>query len=214
MTRYLPLTAAALVISAGVVHGLWTDRWNLSDEPGASAARLGQVPMAIGDWQGQVIDKDTQPPAGVVGYLCRRYVNSRSGAAVTVVIVTARPGPACIHTPDACYVASGYQYSGLQKYAMKTEPAAEFWTAPFFKQKAADQRNLRIFWAWNAAGSWQAPDSPRFTFARYPVLHKLYLIREMATSEEPLDEDACIEFMKEFQPAFQRAMFGQPGGTP
>ena len=208
MKRYLPLTAAALVLFSGVVHGLWTDRWSLSDEPGASAAKLDDVPLIIGDWQGQPVEKESQLPAGVVGYLCRRYVNARTGGAVTVVVVTARPGPACIHTPDACYVASGYKLGSLGKHTLAGEPSAEFWTAPFYKQKAADQRTLRIFWSWNATGAWQAPAHPRFTFARYPVLHKLYLIREMATPEEPLDGDACLEFMKQFQPAFQRAVHG------
>src|SRR5262249_13107173 len=47
MKRYLPLTAAALVLFSGVVHGLWTDRWAISDEPGASAAKLDDVPMTI-----------------------------------------------------------------------------------------------------------------------------------------------------------------------
>jgi hypothetical protein len=70
-----------------------------------------------------------------------------------------------------------------------------------------DQRNLRIFWSWNATGPWQAPENPRFTFARYPVLHKLYLIREMATPEEPVEDDVGMEFMRQFQPAFQRVMF-------
>lgn len=208
MTRYLPLTVAALVAFAGVVHGLWTDRWNMSDEPGASAAKLDQMPMVLGDWQGETVDKETAPPAGVVGTLCRRYVNSRTGAYVTILVVTARPGPACIHTPDACYVASGYKFSSLTKHTLKADPPAEFWTAPFWKQRAADQRTLRIFWTWNATGTWQAPDSPRFTFARYPVLHKLYLVREMATPEEPLDGEACLEFMEQFQPAFHRVMFG------
>lgn len=207
MKRYLPLTVAALIAFAGVVHGLWTDRWNISDEPGASAARLEQLPLTLGDWQGQIVEKDTQPPAGVVGYLCRRYTHAGTGAVVTLVLVTARPGPACIHTPDACYVASGYKMSSLGKHTAKTEPPAEFWTAPFHKQKAADQRSLRIFWAWNATGTWQAPDSPRFAFARYPVLHKLYLIREMTAPTELVDDDASLDFMRQFQPAFQRVMF-------
>lgn len=208
MTRYLALTVGMLIAGAGVVHGLWTDRWNLSDEPGASAAKLEQVPLVLGDWQGQTVDKESAPPAGVVGTLCRRYVHGRTGAAVTILVVTARPGPACIHTPDACYVASGYKFTSIGKYTTKGEMPSEFFTAPFWKQKAADQRNLRILWSWNATGSWQAPDSPRLAFARYPVLHKLYLIRETATPEEPLEGDPCLEFMEHFQQAFHRVMFG------
>src|SRR5262245_19987490 len=128
MKRYLPLTVAALVACCGIVHGLWTDRWSFSDEPGASAAKLEQVPLTLGDWQGQPADQDARPPAGVVGYLCRRYSHARSGAVVTVVVVTARPGPACIHTPDACYIASGYKLTTPSKYVLRAEPPAEFWT--------------------------------------------------------------------------------------
>ncbi len=206
MTRYLPWTVAALFLFSGIVHGLWTDRWTWTDEPGASAAKLDQIPMTLGDWQGQPVDMATQPP-GVVGHLCRHYVHARTRSTVTLVIVTGRPGPACIHTPDACYVASGYKHIRQERHQTAGDQPAELWTAPFWKDNTAEQRSLRIYWAWNATGAWKAPDHPRLTFARYPVLHKMYLIRETAAPGESTENDACLEFLRDFQPVFHRLMF-------
>ena len=45
MSRLLPfLVGVALLLGAGIVHGLWTDRWRPSQELADAAAALSQLP--------------------------------------------------------------------------------------------------------------------------------------------------------------------------
>jgi hypothetical protein len=72
MMRYLfGLTALAAVIAAGIVHGVWTDRWGTPLEPTALAARLDQLPLVLGEWQGQDLDYDRKELGPVAGSLYR-----------------------------------------------------------------------------------------------------------------------------------------------
>src|SRR3954451_18636542 len=115
MPRTLPIaTALALVIAAGIVHGRWTLRWSKSHAVEAAVARLEGVPTAVGDWNGQELALDPRQltMAEIAGHVTRRYVNRRSGAAVTVLLVCGRPGPISVHTPDICYAGAGYELAG------------------------------------------------------------------------------------------------------
>ncbi len=188
MSRIFPaLTAALAMIACGVVHGLWTDRWQIASEPGLSAAKLRQK---------------------VAGSLFHRYTNRRTGKTVTAFVVCDRPGEIAIHTPDVCYEAAGYEVSKPAQFAprMAGAEAATFWTARFHKKRAGDASELRIFWSWNAGQGWQAADDPRLAFARFPALFKLYLIRE-TSGDEPLADDPAVDLMKHLLPELQRVLF-------
>jgi hypothetical protein len=204
------ITAFVLIVGGGAVHGLLTDRWQLSDEPEASAAKLTQIPLALEDWQGEDLEQKNGKVGGVAGTLQRRYVNRHDGRTVTVFIVCGRPGPVSVHVPTDCYVAAGYEMlSTIQCSgpANGAEPPGKFWSAQFRKVQAADQTYLRIFWAWNAEGQWQAPEDPRFTFARHPALFKMYLLRDMPAPDDNVDGDPCLDLLKQLEPAMQTALF-------
>src|SRR5215210_7531380 len=124
MLRMFPAVLAIVtVLASGVVHGLWTDRWGMAEEPMAAAARLDQLPLDLGDWQGQPLDFEPSQLGPVAGYLYRRYVNQRNGASVSVSLLCGRPGPVAIHTPDVCYVASGYQAAPAREYSPSLDPS-------------------------------------------------------------------------------------------
>src|SRR3954470_6830087 len=99
------LFASAVLIGTGLVHGRWTDRWTPAAEPAVAAARFNAIPMTLGEWDGHPEGKPTAADATLAGTLQRRYVNRRTGEAVSVYLVCGRPGPAAIHTPEACYGA-------------------------------------------------------------------------------------------------------------
>src|SRR5207249_1784629 len=127
----------AVVIPCGLLYGLWTDRWVVSDEPGASAAKLAGLPLAVGGWEGEALALDAggRSPAGVAGHLSRRYRNRLNGGAVSVLLVCGRPGPVSVHTPDVCYGGAGYDLAGpparYEVPAGAASPPAAFWTADF-----------------------------------------------------------------------------------
>jgi hypothetical protein len=96
-------------------------------------------------------------------------------------------------------------------YALDSEAGtiAEIWTARFSKTGTALPDYLRIFWAWNATGSWEAPQSPRLAFGRYPARYKLYVLRNLTSIHDRLDEDRCLEFMRQLLPELSRTLCPQ-----
>lgn len=211
MTRmFLPAAAILATLASGVAHGLWTHRWTSTPDVAAAAARLQQLPLTLGDWQGQDLEFDTRQVGPVAGYLYRRYVNQRTGVAVTMALAFGLSGPVSIHTPDVCYVASGFEAASISKFSPSLDPSqppAEFQTAQFVRTRTADQKYLRVFWSWNAGGIWRVADYPRLAFApRYPVLYKLHLVRELTAPDEPPADDPCVEFMQQLLPELQRSV--------
>jgi hypothetical protein len=204
-------SAALLLLASGVVHGLWTDRWTTDpEELKIAAERLADVPLTIGKWDGKEIEMDTDPRMGLSGVLARRYVHQENGKVVSVYLACGRSGPICVHTPDACYTADGYvEAEPLRRIGVAADgkPPAEFWTARFLRQRPDGQTNLRIFWAWHAVDGWKVADNPRVAFAGEPVLHKLYVIRELVNPNEPAEGDVCVEFLKELLPALEERLF-------
>ena len=207
------MTALALLIPCGILHGLWTDRWGVSDEPAASVARLARLPLTVGEWDGREIETDPREGGAgkVAGHVLRRYENRRTGGAVSVLLVCGRPGPVAVHTPEVCYGGAGYDLAAAPvRYVARPEPSGrpgEFWEATFHRRDAAGPVRLRILWAWNAAGAWEAPDNPRLAFARFPALYKVYVLRETASSGEEPGEEPCKEFLRRLLPELETALF-------
>ncbi len=192
------------IIASGLVHGWWTDRWGIAEEPTAAAARLDQVPLTIGEWDGERL-------AATPGSIQRRYTHRTTGTAVTVYLVCGRPGPISIHTPDACYGAGGYEVEPPVNFTLPDDAApapGTFPVARMTRRRATDQSRLRVFWSWSTAGAWSVPDNPRGAFAGQPVLYKMYLIRELpAVEEPPLEKDPCVELLRGLVPVLQRTLF-------
>ncbi|HTU89274.1 MAG TPA: exosortase-associated EpsI family protein [Gemmataceae bacterium] len=205
MFRIVPLLCALVLMTAsGISHRLWTGSWNVSGEPGISAARLSEVSSELGDWVGADLEVDAKQlaRAEAVGYLCRRYVQRRTGAEVSVFLLCGRPGPIAVHPPTICYQGLGFQVMGSPtRYTVESDaetPPAEFYCANFVKPDSATPEQLRIYWAWKAGRDWQAPNHPRFTFGGAQALYKLYLTYRAAPGAELPDHDPCQDFMHDF----------------
>jgi len=194
----------------GLVHGFWTNRWAWADETAVPAARLGQVATDLGEWHGEPLEQAPRQMEPISGYLYRRYTNQRTGVVVVVALICGQPGPVSIHTPDVCYGASGYEVAPHAKYTLPASgdtPAADFWTSQLRKTQAASQTNLRIFWSWTSSGNWQIADNPRLAFAHLPVLFKLYVIRDLSSSSEPLEDDPSLDLLRQLLPELQHKVF-------
>jgi hypothetical protein len=209
MTRILPAAAVvAGLIVCGIVHGLWTDRWAPAVDAAAVAARFDSLPLAVGDWQGEELPVSAREIQGLSGYLARRYVNSQTGDAVTLALMCGPPRVVSVHTPDACYAASGYEVATPGKATPPgPSPHVEFWTTEMVRTRAAEQTRLRIFYAWNAAGDWVASDNPRVAFAGTRALFKLYLLRELPSANGALADDPCFDLFERLQPELQQCLF-------
>jgi hypothetical protein len=217
MPRRLPLAVAfAVLLGTGILHGLWTDRWSTGEEPGAWAARLADVPLTIGDWDAHGIDLEPQQlqVAEVAGSLARNYVNRRTGEVVSVIVVCGHPGPISVHTPDVCYPGSGHELLGAPApIAVPAGGPDLFWMARFRKDESAEPSYLRVFWAWNASGHWQAATAPRLEFARSPTLYKLYVVRRIDGPDAPLDNDPAEALLARMLPELRRALFPESASS-
>lgn len=198
-----------LVSFIGIGHGLWTDRWVYSQELQNSLIRLDRVPMNVGDWRGENLayEPEDMARAGIRGTVLRRYRNSRTGAAVTLLVVCGRGGPISVHTPDVCYEAAGYQQSGKKENVNYGDPAGNFDKSFFVLPNALVNRRLEIAWAWSRDGlNWSAPESPRYAFARFPAVYKLYVVRELP-AESKVADVTSKEFLEKLLPEL-RTVFG------
>jgi hypothetical protein len=210
--RYLPVLIALLVVVGySVAEGLWTNRWELSDDTGEAAARLAGVPRTVGEWEGKDEELDARQiaRAEIVGYVMRQYTHQRSGAVIGVLLVCGRPGPTSVHTPEICFPGSGLAMQGQAERHAVNQPGKqsdEFWVASFQRTGAVTQPQ-RVYWAWNATGTWVAAEQPRVQFAMAGALFKLYVSRGLSRPDEPLAEDPSDEFMAAFLPAVRKCLF-------
>jgi hypothetical protein len=210
--RFIPIASAFFVVGfSAMIHGRWTDRWTTPALAADTTSKMAQVPMTVGEWDGETVElADPREVAGLYGNLYRRYVQRSTGNTVLVSLVWGRRGPIAIHTPDMCYVASGYEMTETPAKYVASEPiggsSAEFFVTRFRKARPDSEENLRVFWAWNAGSGWKVADNPRIAFARHPILYKLYLIRSLNSTEETGQEDPCVAFMRDFLPELHKAL--------
>ena len=210
MNSCKPLSAAAFVIVllSGIVHGLWTDRW-VSAESDAFIVGLEHIPMTIGPWEGKDIAMDPNQSDRFLGS-SRRYVNRFDGSSVAVFLLGGPSGPVSVHTPELCYKGAGWELTGAPAkrslHSGASMKRAEFWMGTFRKARLPVPAYLRVYWSWNAEGTWVAPKSPRLAFAHYPVLYKVYVTRQMPTPDKPGENDPCAEFIRLLLPELERAL--------
>jgi hypothetical protein len=207
MKRWIAaLLGSAALITCGVVHGFWTDRWAPPAETAQAAERLETIPLELDDWDGEVIPvKPGEAGAGVAGWIRRRYVNRQSGAIVSLLLVCGRSGPVSIHTPEACYAANGFLINNKDRYEIGV--GETMWKTDAIRTSASEETRLRLYWGWNDGTGWAASVEPRVQFVRRPVLHKLYVVREVNGANESIRSEPCEEFLRVLLPALRRTLF-------
>jgi len=208
------LSALAIVVLTGFVHGDWSGRWGMSQALQKAADRLEDLPQDLEGWNSETftLDQGQLEVGEIAGYVGRRYEHAESGEVLSVMIVCGRPGPISAHTPEWCYGGAGYATAELP--ATETidsageGPPAAFWTNIFRRERSAVPEALQISWSWNAGQGWQAPDNARLAFAPYRVLYKMYIVRDTsANNGSSEDWQICRDFLRQFLPVVDQALF-------
>lgn len=209
MKGHLPLViptavAVVLIFFTTIVQGWLTDRWgpSASEQLTAFAEAFKRVPDQIGDWELQQItdmDPREREAAGAVGDLSRTYRNPHTQEVVSVYMICGPSRSVAVHTPDACYVSSGFRMEEkIQPWEITFgNTKGEFRTATFLKEDPTGSQLLRVFWAWNATGQWEAPEWPRMKYGGRTPLNKVYFIARAAPGEAIADSPA-LAFAEEF----------------
>ena len=199
-----------MVLAAGVVQGVRTDRWRASSDLDAAVKRLDAVPATLGDWHGEKQTYDVQDltRAGIKGHVSYRYRNVVTGDRVSMLIVCGRSGPISVHTPDICYGSAGFVAVGdkLQKeIPIDQDRTLQVWALRFKAPSTLASAPLEVNWAWNGGKGWIAPQTSRWTFSGYPVLYKLYAVRETSSLADQ-KRDPTVSFLQTFLPELEKLL--------
>lgn len=170
---------------AGGVHGYWTHRWDDFKAGVFDETILAQTPNRIGDWE--AAEAVAQEENGYRPYsMSRRYLNRLHDKTAVASLISGIPGKVATHTPDVCYPGSGYTMkTEIQQEKIDLPNGGTFacYVAEFEKTTATGEERIRVRWSWNAGQGWEAPDYPRWVYARQPVLHKLYMVQPIRKGE-------------------------------
>jgi hypothetical protein len=207
------IIALVLLLAGGIMHGLSAERWRSSVVLEDAAARLDEVPKEFGDWQSrdEASDEEAFDQAGARRYWTRTYSHRRTKDHVRVILMCGRAGRMAVHTPQMCYRGAGYEMpEDATRYNVDTggdKPAGSFWTATFTKP-AGLSSDLRLFWAWDTRGPWEAAENPRWQFRGEPFLYKLYVAHDLTgQSDSGPAADVAAKFLREFLPELGKALF-------
>jgi hypothetical protein len=213
MTRTAAIAlAAGLLLLCGIAHGLRADRWQPSAALADALPRIERVPLDLGDWKATPVqaDKAAFDQAGAQAWWVRQYRHPRRDVPLTVVLMCGRAGRMAVHTPEVCYQGAGYE---LYETPLATpvrgadgEELGTFFTARFTKA-AGRGSDLRLYWAWNHSGPWQAAANPRWEFRGQPFLYKLYVSHEMTAPSAGSQDEPAVELMSVLGPELRKALF-------
>src|SRR5262245_36343750 len=165
--------AVAIVAIGGVVHGMWTHRWAGDAARDAGVDLLARVDAPIGDWQPgpAVAVNERDIPKGTRA-TSRQFVHEKANKRAVASVTVGVPGVVAAHTPDVCFLGSGYKLKNppsKQTLPLPGGGSVKFYVADFEKTTATGTEAVRCRWAWTADGSWHAPDYPRLYFARSQI---------------------------------------------
>lgn len=194
---------------AAYIHGMWSNRWaNAGQVQGKNLlAGLGEE---IGDWRcGEFMTINAADVPPNTKCETRRFDPMKDGLPMVVSITSGSPGAVAVHTPDVCYLGAGFQLRGAvtkQTIPLTDGKSATFYLADFVKSKATGNEMIRVRWAWSGNGNWEAPDYPRWTFARVPVLYKLYIVHPLTDDDDLTKNDPYRKFVADLTPALSQQM--------
>ena len=197
MTRIGYFLCFILLLAGAAVHGAATRRWDAVAPAALKADRLHAQTLRIGDYEPALIDSDMPIKERSV-VTCHRYNSSSQNLAMVVSLTSGIPGAVATHTPDVCYVGSGYKIiHGPTRRTVELPGGgtARYLVADFEKTTATGTDRQRVRWAWTADGTWDAPDYPRLTYLRAGELFKLYVVNRPPDDPPADDSDKVAAFV-------------------
>jgi hypothetical protein len=213
------VVTALLIVGAAIVHGAVTQRWSVFAPNPAQTDRLHALEVRSNDWKAEKDPVETEMPTNERSTAtARRYLSPDGTHSCVVTIISGIPGSVSTHTPDVCYVGSGYKcLRGPKKETLELAGGATvaFYVADFEKKNQSKLDRVRVRWAWSTDGTWIAPDSPRWQFAKQlnavPVLYKLYIatpLPETGEDRSAEDDSQTKEFVAAAWAQFSAAFGG------
>jgi hypothetical protein len=201
------LIGLILIGSAGGVHGLWTQRWTAASES-IDPQHVLNFETTISGWKPEEFQEVRPIDMPEKTKMVSRVFRNRTEKAGAVVSITSgHPGIVAVHTPDLCYLGSGYKLrTAVKKETVEliTGDSAEFYVAEFSKNTTLGLEVIRVRWTWTSDGKWQAPDYPRWLFGRATQLHKVYIVQPVSSHDRLTADEGFRNFVAALMPELSR----------
>jgi hypothetical protein len=211
------IVAGVLILVTTIGQGYYTERWrdvNDDAELDDMAQRLTHVPLAFGEWEGQIVpdtenSTDQYRKAHVKGHVDLSYHNSRTNKVVRVTLVCGHRKHVAKHTPDQCMVGAGFDMiTEPQPLRVSTSDGmAEAKTAQFIRPSDQGAANQRMIWTWARDDVfWQGPSNDRVALATHNTWYKLYVTTTVPGIKKTDDSEDAQNFMKDFLPVLDKTL--------
>ena len=177
----ITVLCAAIVLIGAALHGRATQRWESLVAIASKIDSLHDVVISYSDYESTEIPSE-MPIKEKSRVTCHLFSSPRLSDTVIVSLTTGIPGSVSTHTPDVCYVGSGYRMTRTptkQTLDLPGGKMATYYVAEFEKKRATGIDRQRVRWTWTADGVWDAPNSPRFHYLRTSELAKVYFVTAM-----------------------------------
>lgn len=209
MARLAPLLCFSLLVLltavTGLVHGRITNRWGKRPNAQVATDRLKvTLPADVGSWHMQDEQKLSPEALRILqepSYINRSYVHQQTGDQVRMFVLVGHPGPVAVHTPEVCYTSRDYSINAPRtKTTVKSAGGTshEFWELPLQARNGLHGEPLRVFYAWSTGTTWQAAESPRFSYGGLPHLYKIQIAVTVNPGSKAKGFDPATDFLQHF----------------
>lgn len=212
----------AITSFAAIAHGYFGNRWFQRGglhEVGAVVAEMPRTNLPHWDFNDDLLISDSVTEMlKTAGQVSRTYRYAPHGEhipgapkdlLINVAVFVGEPGRITAHDPQVCYSADDYKGIGTRRRIEFDDAEGyhhEFWTMQVSKSSMGGAPPLIVSHAWGSDGSCTAADYPRLTYLGQPYLYKVQLAMISGPSNDKLDDNMSIRFLKEFLPELRRTI--------
>jgi hypothetical protein len=188
------ILVVGLIMAGAVVHGGVTQRWSDFAVDASRAERMHAHVVPFAESISEKIENEVSTLERSIA-TSRRYASPTREFAAATSIISGVPGAVATHTPDVCYVASGYTMKGSPVRKSITLPdgtTAAYLVCDFDKATATSAERVRVRWTWTVNGTWDVPNRPRLAYMGERELFKLYVVTALPPDETPGDDRPVV----------------------
>ena len=170
-----------------------------------AAEKLESLPRQFGDWEAcgeRRLDENTEKMLECAGHISRRYVNRRTNAEISMIVLLGPSGPIAVHTPEICFSSRDYETKQARE-AIQIDDQNQLWNVTFRSLKL-DAESLSVYYGWSVGDKWAAADDPRYDFAGSPYLYKIQLAGTATLGNAGKSNDDCRVFLSDFLPVLKK----------
>lgn len=174
---------------------------------------LATVPQKFGDWTGVTTELDPRivEATGSTDHITRRYVDSRTGVAIDVIILYGPTSNIFIHTPELCYPKAGYAERG-ESYARDIRipgGTAPFRSLEYTKGETGQLEYQEVYYSWRYNGRWSPAVGNLKQSERIPGMYKVQLARRVGPYESRTIDNPCERLLEQLLPDLESRITGQ-----